>query len=345
MTCATATSKRIICTAIFSVTVALCFLWLDCGWARQPKGARISLLLATGLPGSVDYQVGLGLASLWTTRLKNPGIRVSAAISEGVRENIEAIRIADADLMISDEFFSESAFSGKRPYKDRALTQLRAIGFLWPELLHILIRSEKLANGSIQDLEGLTLATGLADSASKYTMEHLIRESLGPKKEIKIRPLSNIAALEAWKAGTVQALTFFGGLPLPTVNFFAQHNQGSFSFLDLTESEIDTFRRDAMPNVVTMKIPAGSYMGQDRDVQTLGQNAILVTSSALDQEVVYSLTKTMFENLDYLAKIHPACAHISLERAVKDMKIPFHPGAVQYYTERNITIPDELRPE
>ncbi|MBM3298997.1 MAG: hypothetical protein FJY85_03485, partial [Deltaproteobacteria bacterium] len=66
--------------------------------AREKVPVRISVLVVTGMPGGTYHRIGLGMASLWTTRLKRAGIRVSAAISEGSAENIEAIRIADADL-------------------------------------------------------------------------------------------------------------------------------------------------------------------------------------------------------------------------------------------------------
>ncbi|MGD9817945.1 MAG: TAXI family TRAP transporter solute-binding subunit [Desulfomonilaceae bacterium] len=310
--------------------------------ARPTKSSRISLLMATGAPGGVDYQVGLGLASLWTTKLKSLGIRVSAAISEGARENIEAIRIADADLIMADEFFCKSAYFGLGIYKDRPLEQLRSITILWPELLHLIVRSERFNSGSIQDLEGLMIGSGLPDSSSRYITEQLLKDTLGTKKDYKIRTVTNIGALEAWKAGSIQALSLAGGLPIPSVNFFAQQNQGFFRFIPLSESDIGNLRKESMPDVVAMKIPAGTYLGQDEDIQTVGQNNILGVTVALDTQVIYELTKTIFENLDYLSKIHPACANISLNKAVMGLKVPLHPGAIRYYREKKIPIPQEL---
>lgn len=310
--------------------------------ARQSKPSRISLLIATGLPGSVDYQVGLGLASLWTSGLRNIGIRVSAAISEGAGENIEAVRIGDADLITTDEYFCYSAFLGKGPYKDKPLNQLRSIALLWPDLLHILVKSEKASTGSLQDLQGLTVASGLPDSACRPLMEQLIRDNAVVKKDVKLKPLSNMAALEAWKTGAVQAMSFSGGLPIPTVNFFTQQNIGLFEFLEVSSTEIANLRREAMPHVFGAKIPAGLYSGLDKDINTVGQHNMLATSSLLDRQVIYELTRTIFENIEYLVRIHPVCSNISLEKALTGLKIPLHPGAAQYYREKKIAIPEEL---
>ncbi len=311
-------------------------------WARGAGSARISLLLATGLPGSVDYQVGLGLASLWTTRLKTLGIRVSAAITEGARENIEAVRIGDADLIIADEFFALGAFSGNGPFKDRPLPQLRAITVLWPELLHLIVRSERFNSGSIQDLEGQTVGAGLPDSSVKYILELLLKENPGAKRDIKLKPMSNIGLIEAWKSGSLHALSFAGGLPLPIVNHFVQQNQGLFRFLSVSDADISALNSEAIPNATGMKIPASTYMGQDQEISTLGQYNILLTSNTLDAQVVYELTKTIFTNLDYLVRIHPACGHLSLEKAMSGLKIPLHRGALKFFREKNLPIQDEL---
>lgn len=334
--------KYLICIWLALPIFCMAFTGDVSGWARGVASARISLLLATGQPGSVDYQVGLGLASLWTTRLKSLGIRVSAAITEGARENIEAVRIGDADLIIADEYFSQGAITGAGPFKDRPLPQLRAITLLWPELLHLIIRAEKFNTGSIQDLESQTVGVGLPDSSVKHILEIILKENLGAKRDIKIKPMSNLGLIEAWKSGSLNAMSFSGGLPLPIVNHFAQQNKGLFRFLSISEADISALNSEALSNMTGMMIPPGTYVGQDHEIRTLGQHNILLTSSALDAQVVYELTKTMFSNLDYLLRIHPACGHLSLEKALSGLKIPLHRGALKFFREKNLPIPEEL---
>ncbi len=334
--------KHIICLWYPLLILCLVLTGDFTGWARGVASARISLLLATGQPGSVDYQVGLGLASLWTTKLKSLGIRVSAAITEGARENIEAVRIGDADLIIADEFFSLAAITNTGPFKERPLPQLRAITLLWPELLHLIVRSEKFNTGSIQDLESQTIGVGLPDSSVRHILEIILKERLGAKRDIKLKPMSNLGLIEAWKSGSLHAMSFSGGLPMPIVNHFVQQNQGMFRFLSIPGADISTLNSEALPNVTGMMIPPGTYAGQDQEIHTLGQYNILLTSSALDAQVVYELTKTMFTNLDYLLRIHPACGHLSMERALSGLKIPLHRGALKFFREKNLAIPEEL---
>ncbi|MEF2557385.1 TAXI family TRAP transporter solute-binding subunit [Aurantimonas sp. C2-5-R2] len=53
----------------------------------------------------------------------------------------------------------------------------------------------------------------------------------------------------------------------------------------------------------------------------------------LPDELVYDMTKTLFENLDVLRNAHPAYKGLTVEEALKGMPIPPHPGALKYYKE------------
>ena len=58
-----------------------------------------------------------------------------------------------------------------------------------------------------------------------------------------------------------------------------------------------------------------------------------VTHSGVPEEVVYRMTKSMFEHLDELVAAHTAAKGIKLEEATKGLPIPLHPGAERYYRE------------
>jgi TRAP transporter TAXI family solute receptor len=71
---------------------------------------------------------------------------------------------------------------------------------------------------------------------------------------------------------------------------------------------------------------------------------VLATTAALDPDVVYALTKTLYENLDYMARVHPACRSIALDKAFEGITVPLHLGAIRYYRERQIRVPESLIP-
>ena len=80
-------------------------------------------------------------------------------------------------------------------------------------------------------------------------------------------------------------------------------------------------------------VPGGTYRGTDGDVQALSVKATLVVSSSLSDDVVYRMTKALFENLEKLGEAHPKGRDVSAPAAISGVTIYFHPGAVKYYRE------------
>ncbi len=309
---------------------------------REKDSARISVLITTGMPGGTSHHVGLALASLWTTKLRETGIRVSAADSEGSRENIEAIRIADADMILVEEFFCSMAFHGTGIYKGRAVPELRAIAALWPDAVHFLARADKVESGTIQDLQGLTLATGLPDSGNRFFTLMMLNSLKLAKRGAKLRSMSNMAAAEAMRKGTVEAMDANGGVPVPLLTSLLAEGRPSLRFLEITDQQLEALRTAGWDHAFRYVIPPGTYPGQETQVNTAGHMSMLAVTSTLNSEVVYALTRTLFANLDYLARVHPACRTISIEKACKELTVPIHRGAVRYYRERHIEIPANL---
>jgi TRAP transporter TAXI family solute receptor len=89
-------------------------------------------------------------------------------------------------------------------------------------------------------------------------------------------------------------------------------------------------------------IPAGTYPGLDKDWNTIAQPNFLAVRADVDEEFVYLLTKTMYENLGFLQAIHKATDAMSLDKALAGLPIPLHPGAARYYREAGLSIPDRL---
>ncbi|MCX5872971.1 MAG: TAXI family TRAP transporter solute-binding subunit [Deltaproteobacteria bacterium] len=336
---------RVLFTIVSVFVILLINTSTNCfGTDNSGTRARISLLMATGMPGGSYHHLGLAMASLWTTKLKKVGIRVSGAISEGSRENIEAVRIEDADLILADDLSCAMAYKGSSAYKNRAAPALRSIANLWPEAVHLLIRSDKNKKSRLEDLEGLTVSTGLPESGNRFTTEMLLRGLKNQKQSIKLKFMNYVAAAEALRAGTVQASDFTSAIPLALVTNLLQQDPELVSFIEISDAELKAAREYGWLTCHRIVIPPGVYPGQDKPVNTVGQNTLLATTSSLDIEVIYDLTRTIFENVDQLAKFHPAFKNVSLENALVGLVAPLHPGAIRYYRQKKIQIPGALLP-
>ena len=72
---------------------------------------------------------------------------------------------------------------------------------------------------------------------------------------------------------------------------------------------------------------------KDEKVSTVGMLATFVTSAKVPDDVVYAITKEVFENLDEFKTLHPALASLTREGMLEGLTAPLHPGAVKYYKE------------
>jgi TRAP transporter TAXI family solute receptor len=68
----------------------------------------------------------------------------------------------------------------------------------------------------------------------------------------------------------------------------------------------------------------------------------MAVNADVDEEAVYLITKTIYENLAFLNNIHPATKVMSLEKAIAGLPAPLHPGAARYYKEQGLEIPANL---
>jgi TRAP transporter TAXI family solute receptor len=80
-------------------------------------------------------------------------------------------------------------------------------------------------------------------------------------------------------------------------------------------------------------IPAGTYKGINQDIPAMTVTCMLIASSDVSADLVYNLTKAIFQNLDILGEAHVKGKLVKMETALKGMPIPLHPGAEKYYKE------------
>ncbi|HHB75952.1 MAG TPA: TAXI family TRAP transporter solute-binding subunit, partial [Desulfobulbus sp.] len=82
-------------------------------------------------------------------------------------------------------------------------------------------------------------------------------------------------------------------------------------------------------------IPIKLYPGakNDKDVQTFGVKATLITSAKVPDEVVYAITKEVFDNFEAFKKLHPAYGTLTKQKMLEGLSAPIHPGALKYYKE------------
>ena len=89
-------------------------------------------------------------------------------------------------------------------------------------------------------------------------------------------------------------------------------------------------------------IPAGTYPGQEKMIGSLSQPNFMAVRQDVDEEAVYKIVKTIYNNLDFLKNIHQATSNMRIDRAIAGLPVPLHPGAARFFREQGVEIPDHL---
>ena len=96
--------------------------------------------------------------------------------------------------------------------------------------------------------------------------------------------------------------------------------------------------RKLNPGYTLVTVPKGTYPKQDKDVQVIGYATHIVASCKLPDDMVYTMTKTIAQNIPQLALVDKAIAGLTPKRMAEDIGVPFHPGAAKFYKEAGITV-------
>ena len=129
---------------------------------------------------------------------------------------------------------------------------------------------------------------------------------------------------------------FFYGVGHPSANIQDPTTTCGAKLIPLTGPAVDGLVK-AHPYYAYATIPGGLYSNNPAPIHTYGVLATLVTSSKVADDIVYTITKAVFDNLDEFKKLHPAFAHLDAAHMVKDgLSAPLHEGALRYYREKGL---------
>lgn len=316
------------------------------GQAAEDQDYRI----ATASTGGTYHPIGVALATLIKVRVQpTSDINLSAVNSAGSGENVKLLRQGDVQFAIIQGLFGAYAKSGAGPLEaDGPYEELRSITVLWPNVEHFIIRTDDVSSGTIDDftaLKGKTISLGRPNSGT-IGSNRLLLSQLGVNvdADYDLAAMGYGKSAAALQEGDIDAMSTPGGVPVSAVTRAFAAMGAKLAVLDFTDEQLakanDTFEGLWFRYVV----PAGTYPGQAKEIRTIAQPNFLAVRADVPEETIYLITKAIYENLLFLNGIHPATKYMSLERATVGLPVPLHPGAIRYFEEAGIPVPEHLKP-
>lgn len=304
-------------------------------------------LLATASTGGTYYPVGVAISTLTKVKLQpQQKIGMSAINSAGSGENIKLLRDNEVQFAILQGLYGYYAWNGIGPLKNEGPQKdLRSVTMLWQNVEHFTILADKAKTGTIADLQGLAgerMALGKKNSGTIGSNRFLL-DNLGIKADdhFNLVYAGYGPSADALQNGKVAGMSTPAGAPTSAVTRAVAAMGDKIKILDFTDQQM--LEADGGVNLWTRYvIKAGTYPGQAKDINTIAQPNFLAVRSDLDEEAVYQIVKTIYQNLPFLNAIHKATSVMALDKALDGLPIPLHPGAARFYREAGLTIPEHL---
>ncbi len=288
--------------------------------------------IGTGGVTGVYYPTGGAICRLVNKNRKEHGIRCSAESTGGSIYNINTIRAGELEFGVAQSDWQYHAYNGTSKFADSGkFDKLRAVFSVHPEPVTILARDDSGVS-NITDLKGKRVNIGNPGSGQRGTWE-VIEGVMGWKR-------SDLALAASMKSAEMGAAlcdgkidVFFWLVGHPSASTQETLASCASHLVNASSPAIDKLVADKS-YYRTASIPAGMYNNKE-DIKTFGVGATFVTSSDVPENVVYTVVKAVFENLDQFKKLHPAFANLKPEEMIKDsLSAPLHDGAVKYYKEK-----------
>jgi len=288
------------------------------------------ITVLTGGTSGVYYPLGAALSKIYSEKI--PSARPSVQATKASVENLNLLQQGKGEIAFTLGDSLAFAWEGNEEagFKSK-LSKLRGITAIYPNYIQI-VASQDSGIKTLADLKGKRLSVGAPKSGTELNARAILQGAGLTYQDLgKVEYLPFAESVELMKNRQLDATLQSAGLGVSSLKDLA--TSIAITVVEIPASVVD---KVGAP-YVKVTIPANTYTGQSSDVQTAAVINYLVTRSDLSDDLVYQMTKSVFENLGELTAAHSAAKEIKIENAMSGMPVPMHPGAERYFKEKGIS--------
>ncbi|WP_246943969.1 TAXI family TRAP transporter solute-binding subunit [Bacillus pinisoli] len=289
-------------------------------------GGKQLVSIVTGGTGGTYYPLGGAMADIVN---ENTDIEATAQSSGASQENMQSLADNKADIAFVQTDIASYANEGTLMFEGNAITNVQAIGTLYPETVQIVTLADSGIN-SVEDLAGKTVSVGAPGSGTYANAEQILEAHGMTFDDIDAQNLAFDESTEGIQDGNIDAAFITSGTPTGSVEALSAIK--GVKLIPIEQDKIDALIQK-YPFYAKDVVPSGTY-GMETETTTVAVLAMLVARAELDEDTVYEITKAIFENTDKIT--HAKGKLITAESALDGLGIELHPGADKYFTEKGL---------
>lgn len=316
-------------------TLVMIFTFAGCSnESGGSSGTLDSLSIGAGTIGGGFHSGGTAVSSVINDNLE--GVQANVEVTGSSVNNVELLQAGEVELAFSSTEVAWEAYHGEFTFEGNPQEKLRTLVPGWPGVW-MFVTLEENGIETIYDLDGKSYSSGPMGSGNEVFASRVF-DTFGINPDIQNLPTSDAAS--ALKDGLIDGFS----IAWPSEAIIELETGEELNLITISGEESEQFLEENPP-YPELSIPPNVYNAIPDGKDGLGLYNLLLVSSEISVDQVYDILETIYENESQVEQVWPQMASGMSYDNVGETTIPYHPGAIKYFEDQGIEIPEDLKPE
>ncbi len=314
-----------------TVLLVVCIPMTGC----KPRDVQF-VTIGTGSVTGIYYPTGGAIARMINKKARLYRIKATVESTGGSVYNVNAVLRGDLDFGTVQSDRQYQAFHGLAEWSDKGpQTELRSVFSVHPESI-TLVASKNSGIETVQDLKGKRVNLGNIGSGHLQNSRDVLKAAGLTEQDLDAEYVRALEAPGLLQDGRIAAFFYTVGHPNSSIE------EATFGRIKVRIVPIDGPAADRLLNdhvyYARSTIPTEYYPEaiNEGDPASIGVKTTFVTSAQTPENVVYAITREVFENFEEFRQLHPAYRGLTRRNMLEGLSAPLHAGALRYYREAGL---------
>jgi len=303
--------------------------------APAEEGFSGSYLMGTG--GATGNYYAFGNA-VCTVVNQVTGANITVNSTGGSTENARLLGSGENEFALIQSDVYSYAQEGVELFEGQPITNFQAVTACYPEMVQIVVRKDA-GIASVADMKGKNICVGDVGSGYEVAARQILGAYGMSYDDINETFADQATARNGVQDGTFDAMFMCSGYP--NSNVVEMSLNGKIDVISIDEEHLDILTKQYP--FYSVFDPEDNEYDLDHNLVSVAVKSMLVCSDTFSEGEIYTLVKTIYENLDDIRTINAKANYLSLEASMDGIPMNLHPGAIKYYEEQGLTVPDYLK--
>ncbi|MFD3684433.1 TAXI family TRAP transporter solute-binding subunit [Nocardiopsis sp. NPDC058631] len=303
-------------------------------------GVQNQLSIVTGGTSGVYYPIGGALGTIIGDQLE--GTSASVEATGASVENIRLLGGGEGHIAIVQGDAADQAANGSAEFEANPI-ETYSLAVLYPNVFHAITLDSIAMDKGIEcfsDVKETRYSVGDIGSGNEATTNQVFASLEIASTEIELQQLGYAETANALSSGQLDAGSWVVGQGHAGITELATTED--IHIIEMCEEERQAIT-SGYGGYTEHTIPGGTYTGVEEDVETIAVWNALVVTGDFNEQQAYDITEAMFENIDQVVSVYAPGEEYLIPETITNSPVPVHPGAVRYYEEQGVEIPEDLQ--